>query len=204
MTEQEQNNINWLTCAMCLPIAYRGEAFYFNKAINLLGAFGNQDYILFDESFNTKYTTQYTDTEIALIKGLYQRFITNERDFIFVPRIDNEERIRIQTDFITTLHDHPDFSLMVEVITLQNDNETFILMNLFNDEPRLNYLIEPWSNYMRSALSSSVMAFIKKWEVDLATAQLFDIEPPRRAIVEIPNQTPIAQEPIKKPSWKIW
>jgi hypothetical protein len=87
MTEEEKHKINWLSLAMSLPIAYRDEAYYYNNQANLFGAFGDQDYLLLIEDFGIKYITQYTDIEISLLKSLCSSFITNQQDFVFIPRL---------------------------------------------------------------------------------------------------------------------
>jgi hypothetical protein len=105
---------------------------------------------------------------------------------------------------MATQYDHADFKLMIDLIALQNDNTTFILLALFNKEPRLSALLSPWSQHMETALLQHVRDFIKLWEIDLTNAQVWDIEPSRKVIVAATNQTPTAQAPAKKPFWKIW
>jgi hypothetical protein len=100
---------------------------------------------------------------------------------------------------MATQHDHPDFNLMIDLIPLQNDNTTYILLALFHKEPNLNNLIEPWSSYLLGVMHSKITAFVKQWNIDLSTVNLWDIEPSKRTIVQVSNQTSIVQEPVKKP-----
>jgi len=204
MTEQEQRAINWLSFAMCLPIAYRDEAYYYNKQANLFGAFGNNDYLLLTDDFSTKYITQYTDTEITLLKSVCIHYVNNQEDFVIVPRLSNEERVHIQMEFMATQHDHPDFKMMIDLIELQNDNTTFILLALFNEEPPLSNLLESWSGHMLTAMHQYITDFTELSKIDLTSVYVWDIEFSRKGIVERPNQTQSTGVSVKKPFWKIW
>jgi len=204
MTKQEQNKINWLASAMNLPIVYRDEVCYYAKQLNLMGAIAGNDHLLLEEDFKTKYTTQYTDLEIELLTGLFQQFDNNQQDFVAIPRISNDERVRIQMEFMATHQDLSDFNVLVDYITSQDDNTAFILLHLFCNESHLEYLLDDWQVHMNRAMLIKINDFLKLWEIDLSTVEVWDIDFSRRAIVDLPNQTPIAQTSVKKPFWKIW
>jgi len=189
MTKQEQDNINWLSFAMSLPVDYRDEVFYYNANFKLFGGFGCNDYILLQEDFRTNYTTQYTESEISLLQELVPRFITNPQDFSMIPRLSVEERISIQMDFMAKHHNHADFKVLIDFIQFQNEKLPFVLLYLFSKEPHLKNLIDAWHSHTSNAIRGKIEDFVKLWNIDLTIARLWDIESSQRTIVEIPNQT---------------
>jgi hypothetical protein len=167
MTARQQHNLLWLASAMTTPIYYVSDRHYYDSRFQVFFtkvSYGNcgTRFDIKDVYGSIMYKELSCDISVRL-----ELINDDSSEIVDIPRLNVQEKIAIQTDFLKHFEGVVYYNELIEAISKQQDSHKFVLDTVLIENDNAAPMAPYWDDFKLSVVLEYIRSFASVINIDV-------------------------------------